>query len=156
LNTNWPCYTHYRKKDLCRASNILPSVFSDTWQRASLPSAGLCRVPFLDTRQRNSLPSAFFKTLSKEALCRVSFWDTRQRSSLPSGFFRTLGKDNFQIIFWNSKLIRIKIFSTTKLCNSSRCTIFILDISSFDKININLFTKYIYISRNLWNYKRDI
>jgi hypothetical protein len=52
---------HYRKKDLCRVSNILPSVFL-----RALGKELLCRVPvfaeclFYGTRQRSSLPSALF------------------------------------------------------------------------------------------------
>jgi hypothetical protein len=123
---------HYWKKDLCRVSSVLPSVFF-----RALGKETLCRVPFLDTRQRSSSSSAFFRHSAKSPFAEC--------------FFRTLGKDNFQIIFWSSKLIQIKIFSTTKLYNLSRCTILVLDISSFDKINVNLFTKHIYLSRSLWN-----
>jgi hypothetical protein len=35
----------------------------------------------------------------------------------------------------------MKTFSTTNLYNSSRCTIYILIISSYDKIKVNLFIK---------------
>jgi hypothetical protein len=35
----------------------------------------------------------------------------------------------------------MKKFSTTNLYNSSRCTIYILNISSYDKIKVNLFIK---------------
>jgi hypothetical protein len=52
--------SHYRKKDLYRVSNILPSVFS-----RALGKEALCRVPCLDTRQRSSLPSASFRHSAK-------------------------------------------------------------------------------------------
>jgi hypothetical protein len=93
----------------------------------------------------------FFRTLGKQVLCRVPnkkhsvkkhsakvffaecfIFDTRQKVSLPS-VFSTLDKDNLKIVFWSSKLIQMKKFSTTKLYNSSRCTIYILVVSSYDK-----------------------
>jgi hypothetical protein len=56
------------------------------------------------------------------------FFNTRQRAFLPNVFldnkrslpsvFSTLGKDNLKIIFWSSKLIKMKIFSATNLYNS--------------------------------------
>jgi hypothetical protein len=112
-----------------------------------------------DTRQRVSLPSVLFLTLGKEFLYRVSFFDTRQRalrrvsqiqhsakSSLPSVFSPTLGKDNLKITFYSSKLIQMKKFWTINLYNSSWCTIYILNIFSYDKIKINLFIKPISLS----------
>jgi hypothetical protein len=59
---------------------------------------------------------------------------------LPSVFWLILGKEIFQNTFWGSKLTQMKKFSTTKLFNSSRCTMFILVICSFDKMKVNLFT----------------
>jgi hypothetical protein len=59
--------THYRKKDLCRVSSVLPSVFfghSAKRHSAKFLTLGkepLCRVPFLDTRQRVPLPSVFLE-----------------------------------------------------------------------------------------------
>jgi hypothetical protein len=50
---------------------------------------------------RVSLESVSFLTLGKELLCRVFYFDTRQRQ--------------FKIVFWNSKLIQMKMFSTTNL-----------------------------------------
>jgi hypothetical protein len=50
----------------------------------------------------------------------------------------------------------MKTFSTTNLYNSSRCIIYILIISSFDKIKVNLFIKHISLSYSLWNCKRDV
>ena len=49
----------------------------------------------------------------------------------------------------------MKKFSTTNLYNSSWCTIYILNISLYDKIKINLFIN-LYLSRSLWNYDRDV
>ena len=96
---------------------------------------------FSGTRQ-SGLCRVFFLTLGKEPLCRMLFFDTQQRK--------------FQSIFWSSKLIQMKKFSTTKLYNSSRCTMFVLVFSSYDKVKINLFTNLTYLSCSLWNYKRDI
>jgi hypothetical protein len=116
------------------------------------------RIRFLEniyTTGKKSLPSVkyfapyFFRALGKELLCRVPENRHSAKSFFAECLFETLGKDNFQIIFLSSKLIQIKIFSTTKLYNSSRCIILVLDISSFDKINVNLFTKHIYLSRSL-------
>jgi hypothetical protein len=70
-------------------------------------------------------------------------------------FFSTLDKDNWKITFSSSKLIQMEKFSTINLYNSSRCTIYILIISSYDKIKVNFFIKPI-SSRSLWNYKRDV
>jgi hypothetical protein len=90
-----------------------------------------CRV-FFNTRQRAYLPSVFFL-------------DTRQRTFL-SGVFLTLDKDNLKITFESSKLIRMKKNLTTNLYNSSRCTIYILIVYSYDKIKVNLFIKPISLS----------
>ena len=96
-----------------------------------------------------------FSGTRQSRLCRVFFFNTRQRGSLPSVFFYTRQR-KFQSIFWSSKLIQMKKFSTTKLYNSSRCTMFVLVFSSYDKVKINLFTNLTYLSCSLWNYKRDI
>ena len=127
---------HYRNPDLCRVPNVLPSVFL-----RALGKVLLCRVLKKNTRQ-NFFAECFFLLSAKNLFAEC--------------FFPTLGKDNFQIIFWSSKLIQMKKFSTKKLYNSSKYTIFILFISSYDKIKVNLFTKFINLSRSLWNYKRDV
>jgi hypothetical protein len=57
--------------------------------------------------------------------------------------FLTLDKDNLKITFLSSKLIQINKL-TTNLYNSSRSTIYILIISSYDKIKVNLFIKSIF------------
>jgi hypothetical protein len=53
---------------------------------------------------------------------------------------KTLKK--FQIKIWKPKWIQIKKILTTKLYNFSRSTTFILLLSSFDKVKINLFTNF--------------
>jgi hypothetical protein len=53
------------KKIFAQCQIFFRVFFSGTRQRASLPSAGLCRAPFLDPRQRSSLPSAFFRHSAK-------------------------------------------------------------------------------------------
>ena len=98
--------------------------------------------------ETGSLPSVkwfaecCFSGTRQRRLCRVFFFYTRQRK--------------FQNTFWSSKLIQMKKFSTTKLYNSSRCTMFVLVFSSYDKVKVNLFTNLTYLSGTLWNYKRDI
>ena len=112
---------------------------------------------FSAIRQISSLPSAKQKPLGKKTLvkktfCRVFyFFDTRQIASLPSVFltlakkffwrvfFLHYAKDNLKTTFWCSKLIQMKSFSITDLYNSSRRTIYILIISSYDKIKVNFF-----------------
>jgi hypothetical protein len=54
---------HYQNSVLCRVSNVLPSVFSDTRKTSSLPSA-----------KQKTLGK---KTLGKELLCRVFFSTTK-------------------------------------------------------------------------------
>jgi hypothetical protein len=132
---------HYQNLALCRVSYSLPSATQKTLGKIKHSAKKL-------------FASVLFLTLGKEFLCRVSFFDTRQRAfcrvsqiqhstknSLPSVFSPTLGKDNLKITFLSSKLIQMKKFSTTNLYNSSWCTICILNISSYDKIKINLFIK---------------
>ena len=151
----------YRRPALCRVSSGLLSVvfralgkdvfvecFFYTRQIGSLPSV------FFNTRQRGSLPSVFF-TLGKELLCRVFFFTLGKELICRVLFFYTRQR-KFQSTFWSSKLIQIKKFSTTKLYNSSRCTMFVLIYSSYDKVKINLFTNLTYVSGSLWNYNRDI
>ena len=75
-----------------------------------------------------SLPSVFL-ALGIQDICRVLEKYTRRRE--------------IQSTFWSSKLIQIKKRSTAKLYNFSRCTTFILVISSFDKAIVTLFTKFI-------------
>ena len=127
---------NYRRPALCRVPGGLPSVVF--W---ALGKDAFAECFFFDTRQSGSLPSVFF--------------NTRQRGSLPSVFFDTRQR-KFQSIFWSSKLIQMKKFLTTKLYNSSRCTMFVLVFSSYDKVKVNLFTNLTYLSCSLWNYKRDI
>jgi hypothetical protein len=50
----------------------------------------------------------------------------------------------------------MKKILTTKLYNSSRCIIFILVISSYDKVKINLFTKLTYLSCLLFMKLKEI
>ena len=93
----------------------------------------------------SSLPSAYQKTLCKKHSTKVFLaecfiFEIRQSVFLPSVFFNTRQRQ-FKLVFWNSKLIHMKKFSTTNLYNSSRCTIYILVISSYDKIKVNLFRK---------------
>jgi hypothetical protein len=82
---------------------------------------------FFYTRQKTSFVKCCFFTLGKELLCRV--------------FFLTICKDNLKIVFWSSELIQMKKFSTTNLYNSSRYTDYILVISSYVKIKVDLFIK---------------
>ena len=96
---------------------------------------------WLSLPETGSLPSARW-------FAECCFSGTRQR--------RLCRQRKFQSTFWSSKLIQMKKFSTTKLYNSSRCTIFVLIFSSYDKVKINLFTNLTYLSSSLWNYKRDI
>jgi hypothetical protein len=79
---------HYRNLALCRVPNILPSVFSCTRQRSSLPSVTqktlgkrkhsakklFAECFIFDTRQRVSLSSVLFLTLGKEFFCRVLYF----------------------------------------------------------------------------------
>lgn len=97
------------------------------------------------------------KTLGKEFIYRVLFY-SRQRAYLLIDFFPTVGKSffdecflklgkvNFQVIFWNNKLIKMEKFSSTKLYNSSWCTTFVLVISSYGKVKVKFVDNiYIYI-----------
>ena len=152
---------HYRRPALCRVPSGLPSVVFQALGKDAFAER------FFDTRQRSSLPSVFF-TLGKELLCRAFFLTLGKEASLPSVFFWHSAKKlfaeyffytrqrKFQSTFWSSKLIQMKKFSTTKLYNSSRCTMFVLVFSSYDKVKVNLFINLTYLSCSLWNYKRDI
>ena len=110
--------------------------------KASLPETG-------------SLPSAkwfaecCFSGARQRRLCRLFFWHSAKKLFADR-------QRKFQSTFWSSKLIQMKKFSTTKLYNSSRCAMFVLVFSSYDKVKINLFTNLTYLSCSLWNYKRDI
>jgi hypothetical protein len=147
---------HYRNPALCRVPNDLTSVFR------ALGKEGLCQVPnkkhsvkkhsikgffaecFIFDTWRISLPSVFWH-LAKSFFVECFIFDTRQRASL-TNVFSTLGKDNLKITFWSSKLIQMKKFSATNLYNSSRWTIYILVISSYDEIKVDLFIKTISLS----------
>ena len=130
---------HYRSPALCRVPGGLPSVVfralgKDAFAECfflTLGKEALCRVFFL-ILGKEALYRVFFLTLGKELLCRVLFFYTRQRK--------------FQSTFWSSKLIQMKNFSTIKLYNSSRCTMFVLVFSSYDKVKVNLFTNLTYLS----------
>ena len=65
-------------------------------------------------------------------------------------------KRQIQTIFWNIKWIHMKKSWTWKLYNSSRCTTFILVISSFKKVIVMLFINFTYLSYGFINYKRDM
>ena len=139
---------HYRRPALCRVPGGLPSVVfralgKDAFAECffTLGKEALCRVFFL-TLGKEALWRVFFLHSAKNFFAECYFFDTRQRK--------------FQSIFLSSKLIQIKKFSTTKLYNSSRCTMFVLVFSSYDKVKINLFTNLTYLYCSLWNYKRDI
>jgi len=123
----------------------------------------LCQVPKKHLAKKHSAKRLFCRvskntwqkpTLGKEAICRVFFFHTRHRSLFAECFLYTRQR-KFQIEFWSPKWIQIKKFSTTKLYNFSRSTIFIL-LSSFDKVKINLFTKFTCLFHSLWNYKSYI
>jgi hypothetical protein len=124
---NLALYLHFRNLALCWVPNNLSSTF------------------FRALGQRSFLPSAKQKTLAKKhsakklfAECFIS--DTRQRVFLSSVFFNTRQRQ-FKNHIWSSLLIQMKRFSTANLYNSSRHTIYILIISLFDKIKVNLFIK---------------
>jgi hypothetical protein len=85
-NNGCICSFHYRNSALYRAQNILPSVFSGTRQRSSLPSA---KQKTLGKRKHSA----------KQLFTECFIFYTRQRVSLPSVFFSTLGKDNFKTTF---------------------------------------------------------
>ena len=116
--------------------------------------------------ETGSLPSAtwfaecFFSGTRQRRLCGFFaecffFWHSAKSLFAECYFFYTRQR-KFQSTFWSSKLIQMKKFSTTKLYNSSRCTMFVLVFSSYDKVKVNLFTNLTYLSCSLWNYKRDI
>ena len=109
----------------------------------------------LSCRVSGALPSVLFRTLGKDVFTECFFWHSAKSFFAECYFFYTRQK-KIQSTFWSSKLIQIKKFSTTKLYNSSRCTMFVLVFSSYNKVKINLFTNLTYLSCSLWNYKRDI
>jgi len=65
-------------------------------------------------------------------------------------------KRQIQTTFWNTKWIHMKKSWTWKLYNSSRCTTFILVISSSEKVRVTLFTNFTFLSYGFVNYKREI
>jgi hypothetical protein len=70
----------------CRVPNVLPSVFSGTRQKSSLPSV---KQKTLGKRKHSA----------KKFFVECFIFDTRQRASLSSAFFSALGKDNLKIVF---------------------------------------------------------
>jgi hypothetical protein len=103
----------------------------NTRQRKNTRQRLFCRVANLTLGKEYSAKSFFTK-------CQI--WHSAKQSLSSVFFLLTLDKEIFQNTFWGSKLTQIKRFWTTKLLNSSRCTMFILVICSFDKLNVNLFT----------------
>ena len=144
----------------CRRGCCMPSIKleADRWVAAGFKHyrrSALCRVP-------GGLPSVVFRALGKDVFVECFFWHSAKRL-FAECFFLTLGKEplyrvlffytrqrKFQSIFWSSKLIQMKKFSTTKLYNSSRCTMFVLVFSSYDKVKVNLFTNLTYLSCSLY------
>ena len=55
--------------------------------------------------------------------------------------------------FWNIKWFQLKKWWTLKMYNSSRSTTFILVISSYNKVIVNIVYKSTYLSYSLWNYE---
>ena len=119
---------NYRRPALCRVPGGLPSVVFRALGKAVFAEC------FFYTRQRASLPSVFFNTRQRGSLPSVFFWHSAKSFFAECYFFFDTRQKKFQSIFWSSKLIQMKKFSTTKLYNSSRCTIFVLVFSSYDKV----------------------
>ena len=109
---------------------------------------------FSGTRQ-SRLCWVFFWHSAKRLFAECFFWHLAKSFFVECYFFNTRQR-KFQSTFWSSKLIQMKKFSTIKLYNSSRCTMFVLVFSSYDKVKVKLFTNLTYLSCSLWNYKRDI
>ena len=131
------------KTEACAGAKLINFEPTKTGPLVSLPETG-------------SLPSArwfaecCFSGTRQRRLCRVFFFWHSAKKLFAECFFYTRQR-KFQSTFWSNKLIQMKKFSTTKLYNSSRCIIFFLVFSSYDKVKVNLFTNLTYLYCSLWN-----
>ena len=86
------CSHHYRKPDVCRVPNALPSA-----QYRALGKITICRVSTKntrqthDTRRKKTLPSASHVALGKATLCRVPKSRHSANAPLPSAAWAALG-----------------------------------------------------------------